>query len=311
MKLFSIQKIRKTVCVLLASGCLVGARGQGSVSYIPFYTATSFNAKSIDLSRTVGTVTGQASVSNGAATYTIPIMPPPRPNGSIKAPDLSINYSSMGSNGALGRGWSVQGVSSIQRANFTIAHNESTGPSCSNDNNNNYVWDGQKIFIKSSLNGGTINIWGTETESFALIKSFKDANGKISQWEITTKDGAIMSYVQNSSGQNTSCNSSSGAYTSFYLDNIQFPNGQVRYYDYHYSSGRNVFLDRVSDDYGEIKFNYKLRSDVFYNYLNGKKFTNDLLLDEVQVKNFSGHLIKKYTLKYSNDGLNSFLSEIQ
>lgn len=318
MKVFSIQKIKKTVCVLVACISLAGARGQGNVSYISFYSQNSFTNKSIDQSKQVGVLLGNSSVSNGAASYSIPIYAPQRPEGAVPAPSISVVYNSQLGDGVLGRGWSITGISSIQRVQKTIVHNGSTQPSCTSSDE--FTWDGQKLYLKSNQGGG-VQIWGTEIENFSLIKSYRDASNRINKWEIVTKDGIKMYYgesvfgsntrllAQNSSGQNTDCNSSGGAFISFYLDYMEFPNGQGRWYHYHYPGNRSVYLQSIEDNYGVQIFSYKIRSDVNQYYLNGRKFVNDLLLDQIEVKNYNGSLLRKYNFKYSYDNINSFLSE--
>ena len=66
-----------------------------------------------------GTLPGNLGMAGGAATYSIPLAVPPGTAG--LAPALSLNYSSQGSNGRLGMGWSLGGLSSIHRCSKTIA----------------------------------------------------------------------------------------------------------------------------------------------------------------------------------------------
>ncbi|MGE0209088.1 MAG: SpvB/TcaC N-terminal domain-containing protein [Lysobacteraceae bacterium] len=56
----------------------------------------------------VGATAGQFRVDeSGAATYSVPIQAVPGTAG--VAPDISLNYSSQGGDGPLGRGWAVGG----------------------------------------------------------------------------------------------------------------------------------------------------------------------------------------------------------
>jgi hypothetical protein len=52
-----------------------------------------------------GRTSGAFDVSEGAATYTIPIWTPPGPNG--VQPSISLSYNSQGGNGLAGVGWNV------------------------------------------------------------------------------------------------------------------------------------------------------------------------------------------------------------
>ena len=61
-----------------------------------------------------GTAAGAGQVSpSGTATYSVPIPVPPGTAG--LQPSLSLNYDSRGPDGALGLGWSVEGLPAITR----------------------------------------------------------------------------------------------------------------------------------------------------------------------------------------------------
>ncbi|MFN5849590.1 MAG: SpvB/TcaC N-terminal domain-containing protein, partial [Chitinophagales bacterium] len=313
MKLFSIQKIRKTVCVLVASVSLVGARGQ-NVNYITPYNDNSFNSKTIDLSRTVGSTAGQAGVSSGAANYSIPITTPPRPGG-IPAPTLSINYSSFGGDGPLGLGWSISGISGIERVGKIRAHNNITEPICTSQDE--FSWDGVRL---KKVTGGinAVEHWNTENESFAEIISYRDNNNRITKWTITTKDGYKYFYgdvdgwyASNSTCENIQCNVTNGGYLAYYLDYIEFTNGNIRQYSYVFNNQRERLISEVSDDYGNIRFYYKDRSDKYSVYAAGSRIDKHTLLDYIEVKGINNQLVRKYNFKYSTDNINSFLSEVE
>ncbi|MFN5848208.1 MAG: lamin tail domain-containing protein, partial [Chitinophagales bacterium] len=174
MKLFNIQKLKKTFFVLIASLNLVGVNGQGNVTYIPFYTQASFNNKSVNTNKSVGVTLGSANVSNGAASYAIPIASPPKPENGVPDVQLSLSYSSMRGDGCAGFGWDISGMSGIHRTQKTIANNGITGPSCTSEEE--YLWDGNKLML---LNSNNQNNWATENETFSTITSFRDNNGNI------------------------------------------------------------------------------------------------------------------------------------
>jgi hypothetical protein len=68
----------------------------------------------------IGATTGSFSVNaNGGANYTIPIQIPPGTAG--LAPSLALLYSAQVDSGILAKGWSISGLSVIQRCGRTIA----------------------------------------------------------------------------------------------------------------------------------------------------------------------------------------------
>jgi Salmonella virulence plasmid 65kDa B protein len=76
---------------------------------------------------TVGRTVGSFAVSaTGAATYSIPIWAPPGPHG--MQPNMALVYSSQSSNGYVGVGWNLAGLSSIYRCNLTYAQDAAPAP---------------------------------------------------------------------------------------------------------------------------------------------------------------------------------------
>jgi hypothetical protein len=73
---------------------------------------------SIDTTALVGSTAGGFSVNQGTANYAIPITVPPGIAG--MKPELSINYNSNASNGQLGLGFSLGGLSVIPDLVFTV-----------------------------------------------------------------------------------------------------------------------------------------------------------------------------------------------
>lgn len=297
------------------------AGAQTSITYIPFYTEATLASKQVDQSKPVGVVLGNPGVSNGAASYSIPIQPSPRPS-TLPAAEVSISYSSVAGDGIIGKGWTIGGISSIQRVQSTLSNGSGVEPSCMG--NYKYVLDGQVLKIVAMDITTGIFTWKTEIENFSLIKSYS-TNGadNIYKWEIVLKDGTIMYYGEcpnnhntrlfsaNATGQNLDCNPTAGGYTSFYLDQITFKNGKTRDYYYTMSNNNLPTLSYIMDDYGKINFYYKNRTDKLKTYLNGKMYENDLLLEEVKVTDYLGAQIRKYLLKYSTDNVNSYLSSVE
>lgn len=146
-----------------------------------------------------GSLPGSLGVGeNGAATYSIPLAVPPGTGG--MTPSLALNYSSNGSNGLLGLGWSLQGMSTIHRCAKTIAQDGTAGR-INFDNADRLCLDGQRLVRSDGANpGADVNAidtayWAsgaeyrTELESFTRVTNMADGSFKTE-----TKDGRIHFY---------------------------------------------------------------------------------------------------------------------
>lgn len=249
---------------ILFLGVVIQSKSQDNVSYEPFYTEATYSSKAINKTLAVGATAGSPGVSNGAATYSIPIVSVPRPDGAVPSPSLSIEYNSMAGDGLLGRGWNLSGVTSvIARSQKTIAYDGVTEPSCTAADV--FTLDGKKLKLDVASSTSSYQVWHMEIEDYSLIKSFKNASGQIDRWEITTKDGLVMIYGEqtdskvlatNSSGfnWNYSCDLANGAYILFYLDKVIFPSGKERYYEYTTFQDHTKAIQIITDDYGYTVF---------------------------------------------------------
>ncbi|MEK6749877.1 MAG: FG-GAP-like repeat-containing protein, partial [Pseudomonadota bacterium] len=122
-----------------------------------------------------GAMTGAFSVdTGGAAHYAIPIVVPPGINGI--EPHLTLEYSSSTGNGLLGVGWSLSGVSSIQRCSRTLgadASGQLTGErkGVSMDGMDSFCLDGQRLVVVKVNLGGVIE-YKTESENWSKILGY-------------------------------------------------------------------------------------------------------------------------------------------
>src|SRR6266568_2379897 len=148
-----------------------------------------------------GATPGNFSVNqNGGATYTIPITVPPGTAGMV--PKLALSYDKQIQNDLLGVGWSVSGLSLIQRCGSTIALDGIKG-GVNYDANDRFCLDGQRLIaIKTLTSAGVDGANGTEyrteKESFSKIISYRDDTtftGRVPQYfRVTNKSGTVMEY---------------------------------------------------------------------------------------------------------------------
>jgi len=225
----------------------------------------------------VGKVAGSFSVSDGgSAGYSIPIQVPPGVNG--LQPSLAFGYSSGGSYGAMGIGWSVSGLGAITRCPTTIAQDGFRAP-INYDNqetNDAYCLGGQRLVPVSNLvSAGNVTLtynppvntavtvaaykqeFRTEVESYARITGYKEwpqFTAGFSRFMVETKDGRVMHYSRRfkamSNGFDTCRNPSqplsctNGVLASrvkvFVLDRIEDPAGNRIDVEYHTTRPTNT-----------------------------------------------------------------------
>ncbi len=138
---------------------------------------------------TVGSTPGEAGVSGGSASYSIPIALPPGRKG--MQPNISLNYSSKSGNGIAGMGWNVSGLSSIHRCPMTL---EQDGQARAVDYsmNDRLCFDGQRLVATSGTYGALNTKYATEIDSFARITQLGgDLNAVNSYFKVEYKSGEI------------------------------------------------------------------------------------------------------------------------
>lgn len=153
-----------------------------------------------------GTLSGDLNVSgNGAASYSIPIVVPPGTAG--LQPNISLNYNSQGTNGPLGLGWSLGGMSSIHRCGKTIAQDK-VNARIDFSEADRLCLDGQRLVLVNFPDTDA-NYWKsgaefrTEVETFSRITM--TVSGGYRSFKVEAKDGRIMQYGQttNSTSRST------------------------------------------------------------------------------------------------------------
>ncbi|GEM_PF-1716608 len=148
-------------------------------------------------------VPGMAKVgSSGAASYAIPITIPP----GIVVPQLAFAYDSQGtknsdgSNGLLGMGWSLQGLSGIQRCPRTVAQDGFRG-TINYDTNDKFCLNGARLMLISTNKtyGQDGAEYRTEVDNFIKVISYGQAGNGPAFFRAWTKQGEMMEFGGNES----------------------------------------------------------------------------------------------------------------
>lgn len=250
-----------------------------------------------------GHTAGNFSITDGgAATYSIPISIPTGTAGI--APQLAMTYNSQGSNGIMGLGWSLQGLSMISRSDKTLAQDgEIKGIDLSNEDT--YSLDGERLIAISGVYGADGTEYRTEQNAFMRIISHGNINGTPQKWTIWTKAGLKMEYGYTDDAQRQAGNQSEIMY--WLLNKVEDTNGN--YYtityiaDYEAEQFYPTRIDYTGNanagllPYNHIEFIYESRPNVMAKYRTGIK-----MLNTVRLKNISAYsdnqLFREYKLTY-------------
>jgi RHS repeat-associated protein len=260
----------------------------------------------------VGTVGGQFRVDeSGAATYTIPIQLPQGTAG--VTPQVSLNYSSGGGIGILGKGWSLNAFSSISRCRQTLSQDTAAKP-ITWSSEDRFCLDGQRLILVSGTYGAANSTYKTEMDSFTTITAVGAIFDGSGYFTSVAKDGSTTFFglTSNSKFYNASAGISkilTWAQSRF-QDNVG--NGIDFVYEGDSSTGHR--LKNISYAYtivslapasipqpgtskAKVTFNYENRLDTSSAFVAGYEFKQTQRLYQLIVENDSKE-VRRYNLSY-------------
>lgn len=300
-------------CFIFSFFIAFSAQAQ-SITYGSLFDDASF-AKTIDLSKPVGSIEGSAGTSpTGAATYTIPLKCPPG-TGTV-VPSLALVYNSQSGNGLLGQGWSLAGLSLITRAGWDNYHHAKAAP-VSYTNNDAFVLDGSYLYPKSGTYGAGGTTYSTEGESYSVTTSYGSFGGGPEYFKVVGKDGSMMFFGNTTDSRFLSDDATK--VMMWRLNRIQDPNGN--YIDFVYdNSNRESRLIEIKytgnvntglAPYFKISFNYAQRDDKNTMYDGAYSIKSNYLLTTINVNEIStGEMFKGYSFWYGKNNSTSYLKSI-
>ncbi|HLQ26291.1 MAG TPA: SpvB/TcaC N-terminal domain-containing protein, partial [Acidiferrobacterales bacterium] len=276
----------------------------------------------------VGATPGSFAVNqNGGATYTIPISVPPGTAGMV--PKLVLSYDKQVQNDLLGVGWSVSGLSVIQRCGATIALDGMKG-GVNYDNNDRFCLDGQRLVaINNGVYGANGTEYRTEKETFIKIISYRDNTtftGSGPQYfRVTTKSGTVMEYGVTTDSRIEAqdkptvrvwalnkVQDTKGNYLtiSYFKDTGSTGTGEYRPIRIDYTGNTNA--SPTLSPYNSVQFVYGPRTDITPRYEGGSVIKTTQRLTNIKTctgvtstqlcTDLGVSLVRDYQLTYDNNG---------
>ena len=158
-----------------------------------------------------------AVAGSGSALYDVPIWAPPAV-GPLQL-KLSLSYSSRGSDGPLGVGWGISGLSAIARCARTWAQDGGNPQPVTLTTSDRFCLDGQELKLTGGTAGAGGSTYATEIEGFSQITANGASSGAPASFTVMTKSGLIYDYGTTTDSQIMS--SASGPVRTWALSQIR------------------------------------------------------------------------------------------
>jgi len=296
-----ISKTRTVVVTNDSSGLFQGNR--------PVFSSESVSEPSFSFNRNdmaVGETSGDFQIGqDGSATYSMPIGLPPGRAG--MQPGLSFNYNSNSTNGLLGIGWGIGGLTVIHRCTQNYAQ-DNNHKGLEFNSNDRLCLDGQRLHVTNGKTYGSIDSqYRTESDSLSRITlKGGDYNSGTGYFEVQTKSGQTYTYGSTPDSRLNPGNSTvaymwgvNKIQDAVDINEINFvyannsANGQFKISEINYPALTSI------NDKVRVKFNYEDRPDPIRGYLAGhpKRILKRLKQVDIQIDG-STEIVHSYELIY-------------
>jgi RHS repeat-associated protein len=266
----------------------------------------------------VGTVPGAFDVTDrGSAQYTIPIEVPP---GRSIQPELALRYTSSTGNGALGVGWSLDGLSVITRCARTFAQDGYSQP-VTNTTSDALCLDGQRLVLVSGQDWSHGAEYRTAVDTFDKVVLEHEARYPFTVYK---RDGRIFFYGDvDQAGLSDGwplalVRDRSGNFMRITYRTPEFKSPKL-------ASQANlpgIAKERVpasitytgfgsTDGDREVRFSYRTRTDKIVGYRPGGTFLSRVFLLEAIEVWAQNQLVRRYALSHEVVNDSTFLKSVQ
>ena len=254
----------------------------------------------------VGRTPGFPAVTPGGESgYSIPIVVPAGTHG--LTPTLSLEYRHRSRGGAAGIGWTIGGLSSIERCPRTIAQDGGAGP-IRYLQADRFCLDGQRLVVSNGRAYGTPGAeYRGEIERYARIRSYGTAGTGPQYFILEAADGRILEF-----GATTDSRIEAGLAATvriWALNRIRDRSGNV--IDFHYTEDTTRGSYRLASvDYNsnpqagvpsshQVVFLYEARPESDADFMSeaGAAVSTAVRLDRIDVRH-TGAVLRRYELSY-------------
>lgn len=260
-------------------------------------------ARPIDKNKAVGEIAMTSSVTpNGAMTISVPIEIYRSPVG--LDPQVSLDYNSLGGDGALGFGWSIGGLSCISRTNSTLYYDNKIGKT---DRYSPLTLDGERLIrigpnrpVTYGVPGDTVYIFKTE-QSHVKVIGYCTPMQVFTKFRVLYPDGRRALY----GGDNL------GNFYFYPLMEVTDRQGNKIKYHYSFISGQ-YRPDKITYGHkqeGSIEFFYSARANEYNRYTDGNRFTCNYLLSTIRTMSNSEQL-RRYDIRYADKDKSYVIDQI-
>ncbi|UJS23589.1 FG-GAP-like repeat-containing protein [Thiothrix winogradskyi] len=237
---------------------------------------------SIYAGQLVNSLEGNASTNQGQLNWSLPIDVPVGSNGI--SPKISLEYTPAGSNGIMGVGFQLGGLSTISRCPSSKEYDGVDG-GVTFTNKDRYCLDGQRLLLVSD------GSYRTATESFSKI-IFTGT-----YWLIYTKDGFIQEYGNTTDARITSA-TNSNAILAWRINQKRDRFKGIVNYEYNQLAGTGVsVLSKIRWSIHELQLIYEGRNDTSSSYQFGDIKTLSQRVSKINVST-KENLLHQYQLNY-------------
>lgn len=255
-----------------------------------------------------GTLPSSLSIDNrGGASYSLGVDVPPGIAGI--APKLSFAYSSLAGNGLMGMGWSLSGLSVIERVASTLAQDSYLGGIEFADTDRLSIDQSRLVPRCGSSYFGADTVFETEIQSWhKVVPIYGSTPGRHGpdSFEVYQRNGRVFRYGATTDSQGV-ISQDNPSIRAWYLSSITDRLGNCISFSYiDAGSGGNMLPSRI--DYTSnkttpsrrsVRFFYEARSDILSRYVGGHEVSTNVRLQSVTTY-VDENTVSAYALGYEN-----------